>query len=359
MSDLRQFRAIALAFTRESLRNKLEVFFTLFFPLVFLILFGFFFGDSAGGDFSPDRLGIYSQIEQTAEIRKALEETGAWAVTIYTSTEELEKAVENGDVLAGIGISAGKLTFTYQEGDIARTGEIQMAKGSVASVVSKTVNDVKDVLAVNRVKETAGTVIASNFDYLMTGIISISLLSAGMFAMITLFGRYQDNGVLRKMSVAPMKPLIFILGSTLTRFIISFLSVLIVILVSNLIFDVNLAFDWSAFIIVVITSTLAMMALGMLLLLVFKKAQTAETAGSIIMTLMMFLSGVYVPIQLLPKSMQVLAMFMPVKYVADMVRSTAGLISMSAPSFWLMNIIFALSGILLLTITSMRYLRSV
>lgn len=359
MSDFKQFKAIAIAFTRESLRNKLEVFFTLFFPLIFLILFGFFFGNNMSGEYNPEKIGIYSEIEQTEDIKAALEDSGAWVITLYSSREDLAKAVENDGLLAGVSVADGKVTYIYQEGDISKTGQVEMARGAISSVISKTVNNVEDVFAVKKIRETAGTVIASNFDYLMTGIISISILSAGMFSMITLFGRYQDNGVLRKMSVAPIKPLIFILGSTLTRFIISFMSVMLVILVSNLMFDINFTFDWPAFILVVITSTLAMMALGMFLLIVFKKPQTAETAGSILMTLMMFLSGIYVPIQFLPKSMQVVALIFPVKYVADLVRSSAGLISISNFNFWLINIIFALSGIIFLTITSNKYLKSV
>lgn len=359
MSNFKQFKAVAVAFTKESLRNKLEVFFTLFFPLIFLVLFGFFFGGSTGGEYNPESIGIFSEIEQTEEIKTALEDTGAWLITIYSSKDELINAVENEGLLAGIHIVDGNATFIYQEGDLSKTGQVEMARGAISTVISKTVNEVENVFAVKKVKETAGTVIASSFDYLMTGIIAISILSAGMFSMITLFGRYQDNGVLRKMSVAPMKPLIFILGSTLTRFIISFLSVMLVIFVSNLMFDVNFTFDWPAFILVVITSTLAMMALGMFLLILFKKPQTAETAASILMTLMMFLSGIYIPIQFLPKSMRVVATIFPVKYVADLVRSTAGLISISNFSFWLINIIFALSGIVFLTITANKYLKSV
>jgi len=67
---------------------------------------------------------------------------------------------------------------------------------------------------------------------------------------------------------------------------------------------------------------------------------------------MLFFSGVYFPITFLPPKLRILSFFMPARYVADAVRYTLGLQSMSILSFWLINTVFLITGSILLWVAS-------
>ncbi len=117
--------------------------------------------------------------------------------------------------------------------------------------------------------------------------------------------------------MAPINPFNFVIGSTLTRFLISFLSVLIIMFSNNLIFHSQFDVYWPAFIVTVISSTRDDGS-WCLLVIIFKSSGAAESAG-VLMVFMVFLAGVYFPVSFLPKYLQYISAVLPIKYVADSV----------------------------------------
>ncbi|MDD3461088.1 MAG: ABC transporter permease, partial [Mesotoga sp.] len=208
------------------------------------------------------------------------------------------------------------------------------------------------------IPETAGRVRATNADYTMSGVVAISLLSAGMFSVISVFGRYRKRGVLDRFKITPLKPMTFILGSTLTRFLVSLVSILLIMIVSRLLFKTTFQTDWLLFLISIISSTLGMMALGLFLTLIFRNPETAETAASILMVIMVFLAGIYFPLSFLPDYLRIVSAFLPVKYVAELMRHSLGIELVSTAYFVTTNVVLSFSGVLLLYFTGKRYLRA-
>jgi ABC-2 type transport system permease protein len=121
-------------------------------------------------------------------------------------------------------------------------------------------------------------------------------------------------------------------------------------------FNAQLEFQWILFIIVVLTSTIAMMGYGILLLLIFKKPESAETAASILMTFMMFISGIFSPENMLPEAMKIVAYFFPLKYTGILIRYTTGMADISAGTFILINVVFVVAGMGLVALTSKKFL---
>ena len=349
-----KLKPMFIAFAKEAFRNKLEVFFTLFFPMLFLILFGFFFSGSGG--YSKSKLGLFQS--GTMDIKPIIEESGAWSVTIYETRDKLLEAVSGGEVLLGVTFDGTGIEYSYREGDLSQRSTITMAQSSISAAVEKKINDAKTVIVLEKIPETAGRTTATDADYTMSGVIAISILSAGMFSVISVFGRYRKRGVLKRFKITPVKPMTFILGSTLTRFLVSFVSILLIILVSKLLFKTTFQIDWPIFLISVISSTLGMMALGLFLTLIFKNPETADSAASILMVIMIFLAGIYFPLAFLPDYLRVVSMFMPVKYVGELMRHSLGIELLSNLDFVVINLVLSLCGIALLYFTGRRYLKA-
>ena len=349
-----KLKAVFIAFAKEAFRNKLEVFFTLFFPMIFLLLFGFFFGGSS--DYQKTSVGLYQT--GTYDISPVIEDTGAWSLSLFDDETSLEEKIKSGDILLGVTFDGEKISYLYREGDVGQLSTIEMARASISAAVEKKINNVKSLIVVENIPETAGRVRATDADYTMSGVVAISLLSAGMFSVISVFGRYRKRGVLDRFKITPLKPLTFIFGSTLTRFLVSLVSILLIMIVSRLLFRTTFQTDWLLFLISIISSTLGMMALGLFLTLIFRNPETAETAASILMVLMVFLAGIYFPLSFLPDYLRIVSAFLPVKYVAELMRHSLGIELVSTAYFVTTNVVLSFSGVLLLYFTGKRYLRA-
>ncbi|HNU24246.1 MAG TPA: ABC transporter permease, partial [Mesotoga sp.] len=234
-----KLKAVFIAFAKEAFRNKLEVFFTLFFPMIFLLLFGFFFGGSS--DYQKPSVGLYQT--GSYDISPVIEDTGAWSLSLFDDETSLEEKIKNGDILVGVTFDGEKISYLYREGDVGQLSTIEMARASISAAIEKKINNVKSLIVVENIPETAGRVRATDADYTMSGVVAISLLSAGMFSVISVFGRYRKRGVLDRFKITPLKPMTFILGSTLTRFLVSLVSILLIMIVSRLLFRTTFQTD--------------------------------------------------------------------------------------------------------------------
>lgn len=351
----RQFYSVFKTFLKDSLRNKIETFFSILFPIVFFVLFGFIFGNTQ--NYSGEKIGFFISGNVPENVKEKILTNDAWLSVNYDSFDALKKSVENSDILLGVKLDDSKIEFVYYSSDPSRNSRIQMMKTTVSVFLKKILNNVDDVLVIKKVPVKIGKIASNQMSYLTAGVLAISLLSSGMFSMITLFGSYKRRAVLKKIIASPVDKTVFIVGSTFTKLLISFISVLVVILVGFLLFNLRYSFNWILFLFVIISSAFGMMALGILLLVLFKKPEAAQTAGSILMTVMMFFSGVYFPVEFLPKSLQIISFFLPVKYVAQSLRYTAGIEYMDFGVFTIINILFLVAGIVLISITGKLFLK--
>lgn len=357
MNKLNQFISIFKAFARDSLRNKVETFFSILFPILFFILFGFIFGDENGG-YSGERIGFFISKNFSEETKKIVLKSNAWNSISYDSLDSMKKAIREGEILLGVNLYDSRIEFMYYESDPSRNSRIGMMITTISTFLRKTINKIEDVLSVRKIPIQVGKVSSNQMSYITAGVLAISLLSTGMFSMITLFGRYRKKAVLKRIIASPLDPIVFIVGSTLTKLLISFISTTLILLIGTFVFKLVYSFNWPLFIISIISSTLGMMAFGILLLITLKRPEAAQTAGSILMTLMIFFSGVYFPIEFLPKSLRIVSDFLPVKYVAQLFRYTAGIENMSSSMFWLVNFVLFFSGVILISISGKLFLRA-
>lgn len=343
MSD---FVSLAKCMFKESIRNKGTMFFTLIFPMIFLIIFGSVFSSGSVGNIQIN-VGVVCS-ENIRESLKTLK--GPWDLIFYESENDMDENKKDLDAL--VWISGESVRILKKPRDMSNMGYLNSFEMSLKILLEKKLNGVKDIVVVRERKVHAGGMDIRPVDYLLAGVIAISILSSGMFGVITLFSHYRELGVLRRFKVSPIRKVSFVLGLSFSKFILSLLAAFIMIGVSIIIFHGKYSMNLFLFIVTIISSTLGMMALGIILSLSFRSPTAANNVASIILTIMLFFSGVYFPITFLPPKLRILSFFMPARYVADAVRYTLGLQSMSALNFWLMNTVFLITGSILLWVAS-------
>ena len=347
------FIALARATFRESLRNKAEIFFNLFFPLLFVFIFGNLQRDM--GDYRKTWLGVCQSGGQ--QIEAVIAQSGAWELKRYATPDALREAIHKGDIRLGVGYDGQIARFYYKEGDLATQSKLKLAQLSITAALEKQANQVRPLLTVSRVEEKAGKIMASQMDYTLAGIISVAILAVGLMSVVTMFGRYRKSGVLSQLKTAPLKPLSFVMGVTFSRIILSFISLLLILAASMLVLKAAFEVNWLLLSVTMVSSTLGMMAVGLLLTLFFRNPETANTTAAILMFLMHFLAGVFFPVALLPGYLKAISSLLPLKYVSILVRHSLGIELVPVPQFVLLCCCLAGGGMLMLWLAGRKFLR--
>ncbi|WP_041076220.1 ABC transporter permease [Thermotoga caldifontis] len=336
----------------DSIRNRVEFFFTVMFPIVFLIIFGFVFaGSSESGKYT---VGLVSDLEQ---IERVIESSGPWKVQRYASVEQLEQDIRDGKISVGV-VLKDTQSILYAEGDIELSQRAKMLAVSLKPAIESVINDVPAYLEVERIAQSPLQKEVASLEHILTGVMAISILSNGMFSMVTIFSRYRKQGALKRLIATGVKLRSFLIAVSIVRLSLSFLSLAFIILLSRVMFNAQLAFNWFMLVPTLIFSTFGMMAVGLLIALVFKQPNAASNVASLLNTFMMFFSGVYFPLSWMPSYFRWIGYVLPVKYVADLVRASAKLQLMSPSLFWSVNFVMLLAGLCLLWLSGKLFLRA-
>jgi ABC-2 type transport system permease protein len=195
------------------------------------------------------------------------------------------------------------------------------------------------------------------FEFVAPGIMAMVVMMSLMTGLPHAISYEKDMGTLDGMLVAPTSRWAIILGKVMAQSTRGLIQGFIILLLSVLLFGVVIQGSILVVILLILLTVFSFVGLG---ILITSFADKEETAAMVMMTLMfpmMFLSGVFFPVQQMPSLMQTIAGFLPLTYAADAMRKVMVLgagVSSIAPDV----IILAVFGSVLLTIAVPMFKRA-
>lgn len=158
-------------------------------------------------------------------------------------------------------------------------------------------------------------------EFFVPGIIAMAVMTASLFGSVNVNAELRQKGVMRKLSTTPITRTDWILSNVLYQFILAVVSTVVMLLVSYAVFNVSL--EINAWILVFVAlDVFAFVGLGMILTRVAKEAESAAASADALMFPMMFLSGTFFPVEMMPEFLQKFAKVLPLYYVNEGLRAS-------------------------------------
>ncbi len=158
------------------------------------------------------------------------------------------------------------------------------------------------------------------FQFVAPGIIIMVVVMAVMIGLAASISREKELGTLDGILVAPIPRICIILGKALSQTTRGLLQGSIVLLLSIFLFGVRIYGSISLVVLLLFLGVFSFIGLG---ILISALAAEQETAMTIMMTLtfpMIFLSGVFFPIEQMPGFMQIISKILPLTYAIEALR---------------------------------------
>ncbi|MBE0669963.1 MAG: ABC transporter permease [Anaerolineales bacterium] len=183
-----------------------------------------------------------------------------------------------------------------------------------------------------------GVVMSQYMDYMTPGVIVLNALSFGLVSSSTMMLEMREKSVLRRLQATPL-PAGQLIGSYLVvNVIIGVLQSTLIILAGVLLYDVPvtatsllLAYP------MILAGLLAFMALGGIISGMVTKSGTATAIGMTIYFLLMFISDLVFPLDMLPNWLRNIVPYLPAYPVVQLVRSS--LLETALDPKWLMHLL--------------------
>ncbi len=158
------------------------------------------------------------------------------------------------------------------------------------------------------------------FQFVAPGIIAMVVMMALMTGLPHAISYEKDIGTLDGMLAAPINRLSIILGKVIAQTIRGMIQGFIILILAVVLFGVVIEGNILLVIFLILLTVFSFVGLG---ILITSFTENEETATMVMMTLMfpmMFLSGVFFPLQQMPWYMQGIAHFLPLTYATTALR---------------------------------------
>lgn len=333
---MRQFYELLVANFKMTVRNRQALFWLFLFPVMMMGLFGIAF---AGGQPEP-KLGLVD-LDRTAmsrTVREGFDQAKVLDIKTYRVVESAQADLKDGD-LDGVVVLRDGLAETVGQALGGSTGRVRTAKIDLYFDPSDTfVSDVaRGVVAgvLDEIDRAAGgppklleleshSVRQRNFryiDFLVPGIIAMTLMNSAMFGLGGTIVSYRERGILRRLKVTPQPLPVFLSAQIANQLLFSILRAVLLVVVARVFFDVSVVGSYFALFVVIIVGSLCFVTIAFTVASVSKNREISDSISNLITMPMMFLGGVFFPVESAPAWIQPLISALPLKYLADATRN--------------------------------------
>ncbi len=308
-----------LELTKASLkmfvRNSQAFFFTLVFPIILIGLLGLI-----GFDRAPQfdvGLVVSNPNTETGQVVEQIKKFSTFKITEGNLETELD-ALREGDRAVVLEIPSDLLSSTFAPRTI--TVHINESQQSQAQTTISVINQMIDrtILAragVPHIITVQQNVVDSRnlkyIDFLLPGIVAMSIMQMSVFSVAFVFVQLKEKGILKRLMATPLKPSQFLTANILTRLIVSVVQAVILITVGVLFLKAQLIGSYLLVLLIIILGVLMFLGLGFIISAMAKTFESVPVFANLIVFPMMFLGGVFFPIDNMPNWLQHIAKVLP------------------------------------------------
>jgi ABC-2 type transport system permease protein len=339
----------------ELFRNRLGLIMLVLMPIFMMTMVGFIYPSNnslsnvpialANQDLGFGNSTVASQTFITI-LQQINNSTGMMTLSNALSLDEIRSLVQKGEVDGGIVIPSN-FTSSIMSGEqgtviIVTDQSNPQTSATMQAVLNGVFDQMGTMLAQQRVQSlnpaiNASTALAivkpydvktegavsghsSYFDFIAPGIMAMTVMMSVMTGLPAAISQEKEVGTLDGMMVAPINRLSIILGKTLAQTARGLLQGVLILALSVILFGVNIQGNILLVFGLLLLGVFSFVGLGVV---ITSFAKDQETAMMLMMTLMfpmMFLSGVFFPIQQMPWYMQDVSKFLPLTYASTALR---------------------------------------
>jgi len=340
---------------KELQRNKLGLLMLVLMPLLMMAMIGFIYPSGASYDMSNLKVQIVNldtgymnttlSSQFTAAVNAVNEASVNMQVCTGTTAVALTDSIQRGDIDAGIVIpvdftecvlkgSPANITIISDNSNpqvsaqvsgvlsgIVESMSTQVAQSKLASALNITAAEAADYMVPYSVT-TQGVVEGSTsyFEFIAPGMMMMTVMMSVMTGLPGAITMERELGTLDGVMVAPINRLSIILGKTLAQMARGLLQGVIIMLLAVTLFGVTINGSILLVFGLLLLGVYSFVGLGITLTSIAKDQETATMIMTTVMFPMMFLSGIFFPIKMMPGFMQTISSFLPLTYASDAMR---------------------------------------
>ena len=150
------------------------------------------------------------------------------------------------------------------------------------------------------------------------GFKKVLIALSGVLSLVTIISIYREGGILKRLRATPLRPQTILTAHVLVKLTLTALTMALTVLAGKRYYPVHTQFPVFGFTIALLISTWSILSIGFLIASIVPTARFAQPIGAAILYPMIGLCGLFVPVQSLPPTLQVVARVLPLTYAVSL-----------------------------------------
>jgi len=328
---LRALRSVFLAHYKQFIRDRAALFFTFIFPIMFILIFGWAFSEPGVETFD---IGIVDEgsPQSASYISAALDGIVIDGDKVFEIEQgefnEKVQSLRDGDLDAVIVIPEQMDNSVHLNQPVDLKVHYDPSQLSNQQTLIPILNQVIDeidrrmqgnIRLIGLEEESLQSHQLRYIDYLVPGILGMSLMFTGVFGGLPIIQQRQAR-IIKRLGCTPLRRSTLVFGELAFRIILVLLTAALIIAVGRLAFDVQMMGNWWSLCGIVFLGTLVFSCLGYLVAAFVKTEEGAIPIINVITFPMMFLSGTFFEINNMPSFIEPIVKVLPLTYLSDALR---------------------------------------
>jgi ABC-2 type transport system permease protein len=137
-------------------------------------------------------------------------------------------------------------------------------------------------------------------------------------SLVTIISIYREGGILKRLRATPLRPPTILAAHVLVKLSLTAVTLVLTLLAGQRYYPLDSRFPLFGFTIALLISTWSILSIGFLIASVVPTARFAQPIGAAVLYPMLALCGLFVPVQSMPPSLQVVARALPLTYAVSL-----------------------------------------
>lgn len=149
---------------------------------------------------------------------------------------------------------------------------------------------------------------------------AVFMAISAVISLVTIISIYREGGILKRLRATPLRPHTILSAHVLVKLLFTAMTLALMVLAGRRYYAPGLHAPLFSFAIALMLSTLSILMIGFVIASLVRTARFAQPVGAVIFYPMIALSGLFVPVAMLPAGLRVVARLMPLTYVVSLLR---------------------------------------
>ena len=139
-------------------------------------------------------------------------------------------------------------------------------------------------------------------------------------SLVAIISIYREGGILKRLRATPLSPVTIMGAQVAVKLVFTVISLALVMLAGRRLFPGVIGVNVFSFTIAVLLGTFGILSLGFLLASLVPTARFAQPIGAVVLYPMLALSGLFFPVDRLPRALQALSFLLPTTHAVALLQ---------------------------------------